>query len=425
MNTVAVRMLTRPSFVLSTACLVLALLSAPTRAWAEGRILFTKMQILKCEDFSACEWKVSCGIEGQPPVEITADGKAGRSANLEQTLDLNTFPATLKCTLSEDDGVFGESWSQAAEATSTLPAGGNYRMLMASPDQGSVRLEFLVDSLEIAMAPPAAAAPAAAPAKGAKAKKPAAPPAPLQYLGVFNPRAEGQAIVIGLEEPAFKAKISELEGHGLKLAVLDTFTDGNKRLWSGVFRTAEDEVLLVSGVDWDAFIPQWKRMSAGARRLIDFEIYNQGGKTLFSGLYRGGSDTYSLWVGQERDKFVPLCKELASIKGLKVNDLETYQQNGKTLYAAAYRGEVPQPELWTALERPAFEAKWAQSKGKGRQLVDVETYKEGNKRLYDATVRQETGGEFVIAADQAAFVKSWRDMLGKGLRLVDLEAFRE
>lgn len=425
MNTVAVRMLMRPSFVLYTACLVLALLSAPTRAWAEGRIVFNKMQILKCEDFGECEWKVSCGVEGQTPVDITANGKAGRSANLEQALDVNAFPATMKCTLSEDDGVFGESWSQAAEATSTIPAGGNYKVLMGSPDQGSVRLEFLVDSLDIAVAPPPPAAPAAAPAKGAKAKKPAAPPAPLQYLGVFNPRAEGQAVVIGFEEAAFKARISELEGHGLKLAVLDTFLDGNKRLWSGVFRNAEDEVILVSGVDWDAFIPQWKRMSAGARRLIDFEIYTTGGKTLFAGIYRGGSDTYSLWVGQERDKFVPLCKELANVKGLKVNDLEVYQQNGKTLYAAAYRGEVPQPELWTALDRPAFEAKWAQSKGKGWQLVDVETYKEGTKRLYDATVRQEAAGELVIAPDQAAFVKSWKDMLGRGLRLVDLEMYRE
>jgi hypothetical protein len=421
-------MLARPSSVLYAACAVLALLSTPARAWAEGRVLFTKLHVLKCEDFGECEWKVSCGAEGQGQAEVTADGKAGRSVNLEQTLDLNKFPATLRCTLSEDDGAFGESWSQAAEATATIPAGGDYKLILGSPDQGTVRLEFSVDSLEIAVAPPppapaAAAAPAKAPAKGTK--KPAAPPAPLQYVGVFNPRPEGQAIVVGLDLAAFKAKVSELEGNGLKLFSMDTFMDGGKRLWSGLFRSAEDEVILVTGVDWDAFIPQWKRMSAGSRRLVDFEMYNEGSKAMFAAVYRGGSDKYSLWVGQERDKFITLCKELANVKGLKVNDLEIYQQNGRTLYAAAYRGDVTPPELWTALDRAAFEAKWKQGKGKGQQLVDVETYKEGNKRLYDATVRTEEPGELVLAPDQAAFVKSWREMVGKGLRLVDLETFRE
>lgn len=423
MKTSAVRMLARPSSLLYAACAVLALLSAPARAGAEGRVQFYELHILKCEDFGECEWKVSCGVEGQPQAEVTADGKAGRSVKLEQTLDLKTFPATLKCTLSEDDGLFGESWEQAAESTTTIPAGGDYRVILGSPDQGSVRLEFTVDSLEIAVAPPPPPAPAAtAPAKG---KKPAAPPAPLQYMGVFNPRPEGQAVVVGLEEAAFKAKVSELAGNGLKLTAIDTFMDGNKRLWSGIFRSAEDEVILVTSVDWDAFIPQWKRMSAGSRRLVDFEIYNEGSKSMFAALYRGGSDTYSLWVGQERDKFLPLCQQLANVKGLKVNDLEVYQQNGRTLYAAAYRGEVTQPELWTALDRAAFEAKWAQAKGKGTQLVDVETYKEGGKRLYDATVRPDEPGELVMAADQAAFMAKWREMVGKGLRLVDLETFRD
>ena len=423
MKTSAVRMLARPSSLLYAACAVLALLSTPARAGAEGRVLFTKLNVLKCEDFAECEWKVSCGVDGQTPAEVTADAKGGRSVNLEQILDLKTLPATLKCTLSEDDGVFGESWNQAAESTVTIPAGGDYRVVMGSPDQGSVRLEFTVDSLEIAVAPPAPPAATTAPAK--TTKKPAAPPAPLQYVGVFNPRPEGQAVVVGLEQAAFKAKVSELEGHGLRLIAIDTFMDGSNRLWSGIFRKAEDEVILVTGIDWDGFIPQWKRMSAGSRRLIDFEIYNEGSKPMFAALYRGGSDTYSLWVGQERDKFIPLCKELANVKGLKVNDLEVYQQNGKTLYAAAYRGEVTQPELWTALDRAAFESKWAAAKGKGTQLVDVETYKEGNKRLYDATVRTDEPGELVLAPDQAAFTQKWREMTGKGLRLVDLETFRE
>lgn len=425
MNTSAVRMLARPSSLLCAASLGLALLAAPSPAWAEGRIVFNKMQILKCEDFAECEWKVACVLDGQPPAEITADGKAGRSARLDQSIDVKTFPATMKCSLSEDDGIFGESWSQGAETTVNIPAGGEYRVMLASPDQGSVRVEFSVDSLEILIPPPPAPAATPAAASSRRTTRAATPPAPLQYMGVFNPRAEGEAIVIGLEWAAFRARVSELEGHGLKLAALDTFTDGNKRLWSGVFRNAEDEVILVNDIAWDDFISQWKRMSAGSRRLIDFEIYDQGGKTLFTALYRGGSDTYSLWVGQERDKFIPLCKELASVKGLKVNDLEIYQQGGKTLYAAAYRGEVPQPELWTALDRAGLEAKWAQSKGKGWQLVDVETYKEGGKRLYDATVRQEPAGELVMAPDQAAFVRQWKEMLGKGLRLVDLEAYRE
>jgi hypothetical protein len=404
-------------------------LLAPAGAWAQGRILFTDMTIQKCEDFAACEWKLTCTAGGGQPVDVVdgASGKAARTVKLGHALDVRSFPVTLRCTLFEDDGIFGASWEEAGEASVDLPSGGSFKIDLGNKDQGGVRVKLVVDSLEIAIAaPPPAAAPAPDPKAKAKAKKTTAKPAaPLQLLGVFNPREEGQAVVIGLESEAFKARVDELGAKGIKPLSLDTFEDGGKRLWSGIFRSAQDRAILLHGLEWDDFLAQWKRLSNGNMRLVDLEIYQEGGKTRFTGLYRQGSDSYSLWVGQDRPSFLAKCKELAALKGMYVNDLELYQPGSKVLYAGAFRTATSEPEIWANLERAAFEAKWQEAKGKGQQVSDVETYRDGGKRFYDATVVKQTAGEVGLGLDQAAFAKRWRELLDKGLRLVDLEAYRE
>jgi len=416
----------RPLSLLPLLLTAGALLAGPAGAWAQGRIVFTDMTIQKCEDFGACEWKLACAAGDGQPADIVdgASGKAARTVKLGNALDVQSFPVTLRCTLWEDDGVFGSSWKEAGEASVELPAGGNFKIDLGNMDQGGVRVKLIADSLEIAVAPPVAE-----PAPAAKARKPAAKPAkpaaPRQYLGVFNPRDEGTAVVIGLDTEAFKARVDALGAKGIKLYALDTFEDGGKRLWSGIFRSAQDRVILLQSMEWDPFLAQWKKLSGSHMRLVDLEIHQEGGAPRFTGLYRHGTDTYSLWVGQDREAFLKKCKELAALKGMYVNDLETYRPGSQVLYAAPFRTAVSEPEIWTYLEAAAFETKWQEAKGKGSQVTDVETYKDGGKRFYEATVVKQTAGEVALGLDQAGFAKRWRELLDKGLRLVDMETYRD
>lgn len=429
MRTNAVGALARLSF-LPLALVVAGALLAPQAARAEGRITLTKMFVLTCEEMGDCEWRLTCRAGNQQEVEVVpgASAKAGRTVDMNRGLDVGRFPVKLTCTLFEDDGFLSESWEKAGEASIDLPAGGDYKLLIPGPGQGNVRVQMIVDSLEILIPPPPAAPePAAAPAKG-RAAKPPKPEPQLRFLGVFTQRPEGQTVIVGQEWDAFKAKVAELDGAGIKLINLESFPHGGKVLWAGLFRDLDDRSMLLGVSDWDAFVNDWKKVSSGSMRLEDLEVYTVGNDVKAAGLYRPGGDSFSLWVGQTQDEFKKKRDELSFSKSLRVNDFEIYRAFNTTLYAAGFRSTARTPEIWLGLERGALEAK---VKGaKSLQLADLETYKEGDKRLYDALMHQPEEGlavpvEIVFEADQATFVRRWKEMIAKGHRLVELEVYQE
>jgi hypothetical protein len=419
MRTRLVGALARPYFLL--LALIVAGALFPCAAWAEGRITLTKMFVQTCEELGDCEWRLTCRAGGQQEVELVkgASARAGRTVDLNRGFDVGRFPVELTCTLFEDDGFLGEAWTKAGEASMDIPAGGDYRLQIQGPGQGAVRVQMIVDSLEILVPP------AAAPATGGRAAK---PEPQLRFLGVYTPRPEGLTVIVGQEWDTFKSTVGRLDGEGIKLIGIESFPHGGKTLWAGLFRDLDDRSMLLGGLGWEEFVNQWKRISTGTMRLEDFEIYMVGGDVRAAGVYREGSDSYSLWVGQKREDFKKKRDELNLTKSLRVNDFEVYSSGGGLLYAGGFRSSFRTPELWTGLERNALESRLRQARG--LQLADLETYKEGGKRLYDALLSQPEEGlavpvEIVFDADQATFVRRWKEMIAKGYRLVELEVYRE
>ena len=426
---VATGVLARPShaFLLVSLLLGAALLGAPRGAWAEGSITFLQMSAERCTDSGECIWRLSCGAGGAQETELISGGRARTKYKLDinRTIPVQQFPATIHCTAWEDDGWFGTTWEKVGSASIEVPAGGDYKLDISSKEQGTVRVLMAVDSLEIATA-----APAAAPAAGAAAKKDAAPAkaaAPLQLMGVFNPQKQGHAVVIGMDWKTFKAKVDQLASSGIQIDDFETYEVGGKRLWSGIFRNSQDQVQLISDQDWDKFSGSWKKLTGGNMRLTDMEVYANGGKNNFAGIFRDLGETHSLWVGQTRKDFEEKVKDLSAMKGQKLLDFEAYQTSTGFFYAGTFRQEPNEANLWTHLNRAAFDSKVKGIRGKDWQLVDVETYKDGKERFYDAIVRAGSGGdgEVVMGLDQAAFAKRWRDLVAKGQRLVSLEVGQE
>lgn len=419
---------TRPRFLGAILLSLLAggtLLGASVPAWAEGRVTFTQMSIERCK--GTCTLKLSCGVAG-PPTELIS-GKQGRVKDLVdigKSIEIRKFPAEVKCTAYEDTGWIGTTWEEIGSATVAVPQGGDYRLEIDKADLAGLRVMMAVDSLEIFL--PAAPAPAAAPAAPAKGKKPAPPKtaAPLQVAAVFNADKQGHAVVIGLEWPAFKERMDKLATQGIKLVDVEVIEDGGKRLWSGIFRNVPDRVVVRANQTWDEFLKQWKQLTGGRARLVDLEIYGDSANPTFTGIYRDYSQGHTIWVGQERKDMITKVKELQAYKDLQVVDVEIYRANGKLFYAGAFRQTTGKYDLWTNLDRAAFDTQWKQGAGRGQQMVDLETYTDGGKRVYDAIIRTGMGGpgDVLLESDMAGFVKRWLDDTGKGLRLVSVAYYR-
>jgi hypothetical protein len=408
------------------------LLGFAGEARADGRVAFTKMAVEHCDkSFSVCTWKLACGVGNGAPTELVSGAKVGTAASvpLDKALVVPQFPATVRCTLSIDDGWIGTTWKKVKDGSLEIPAGGDYEMAMESSGAGTVKVNVAADSLE--MAGPAPAAAAAAPA-GAKAGKAAAGKgaAARQWFGVYHAGLQGEAVIIGLDWTAFKARFDALGAKGVKAIHLISYREpgkDGKRLWAGIFRSAEEEQTVLSGLEWEPFVAKWKDLNGKNKRLIDLVTYDDGKKRLFTGVFQDGSDPYSLWVGMERHLFFNKWTEL-SAGGMRLVDMSTYKAGKNLVYSGVFRGGVGTYGLWTALTWDGLAAKWKEAgSGSGStEIAQLQTYEEGNKRLFDAVLRNNTGGEELQPpVDAATFAAKWNERVGKGFRLIDLETLPE
>jgi Polyglycine hydrolase-like, structural repeat len=405
----------------AVSLLLSLLLGGP--AWAAGSVTFTQMIVERCPEKS-CEWRLSCGVGGPQETELFAGAEARTKykVNINHTLDAPQFPATIHCTAWEDDGWFSPSWEKVGSGSVEVPAGGNYRLELSSPEQGTVRVLMAVDSLDIAIPAPAAAPPATAPKKGSPAK----PAAALQFAAAFNPSPDGRAVVVGMEWKPFREMVDKLKDQGLQIDDVETFEQGGKRLWNGIFHNSQDQVVLLADQDWEKFKEAWKKLTGGKMRLADLEVYRKGGETMLAGIFRDLGESHSFLVGETRKDFEAKVKDIAANKGQRPLDFEAYKLTTPViLYAGCFRQTAVESQLWTNLNQAAFEAKLAGLRGKEWRVVDLETYKEGKERSYDALLRTGPPGEVALGLDAAALTARWRELAKKGLRLVSLEVYQE
>lgn len=406
-----------------------ALLGAPSLASAEGAVSFLSMTADRCPESSGCEFRLSCGA-GSPKVTEMVPSSTARtkhSVPINKIIDVRSFPTTVTCTAWEDDGWFGEEWAEVGTASIEVATGGNYRLNIANKEQGAVRVDLAVDSLEIATpaaAPATASGKGAAPARTTTARPAKTPPA-LQVVGSFSAQKDGHVVLVGFDEKAFKTRVAELSAVGLQIEDFETYEQGGKRLWSGIFKNSQDQVQLITGQNWDKFSTSWKKLTGGRMRLTDMEVYPGGGENLFAGIFRDLGESHSLWVGQTRKDFESKVAELSSYKGQQLLDFQSYGSGTTTLYAGTFRQDLNATQFWTNLKQGDFQKRLNGLRGQNMQLVDVETYKDGKDRVYEAVARTGAPGDIVMGVTLDGFPKRWREQIGKGQRLIALEVYQE
>ncbi len=383
-------------------------------ALAQGRLVITNMAVEDCKEMGSCEWKLSCKVGGGAETELVAGAVATSPAEvqLNKAFEDQKFPLTVRCSVWEDDGMVGASWGEAATGSITLPAGGDYTLDVTSAKQGAVKVHMTADSLELAGAAPAAT-PAKAPAKGTARR----------YSGLFRSVKGGHAVVVGLDAASFRKKVDTLAKQGVQLTDLEVLADGGKRLWSGVFQTRDGAGTLVTDLEWEPFLARWKELTEQkGLRLIDLETYDDGKKRMFAGAFAESDDLYSLWVGLDRKAFEAKWAELSG-QGLRLIDVEVYRAGSQTLYSGVFLAGRGGYGMWADLSWDDLRGKW---KNAGTQLVDFDSYMDGGKRRYSAATGSKGPKEALEAGlDAAAFSTRWREQAAKGYRLMHLESYTE
>ncbi|HYN19736.1 MAG TPA: hypothetical protein VE078_02170 [Thermoanaerobaculia bacterium] len=386
---------------------------------AQGRVTVTQMYITSCEELGMCELRLTCQSGGKPVEMIPAAIATNpQTLKINKQIEVASFPAAVSCTLFEDDGWFGASWDEAATGSLALAGGGDYELELKNPEQATVILSLMVDSVSVS------AAPAPAAASGGKAAK-AAPGR--QFLPLFRKEGEpkGHAVVLGLEWPAFDKKVQELASQGVHATDVETWVDGGKRLWGGIFRSGPDKSLVLSDVEWEPFKERVTKLNETENeeeqmRLIDMEIYASKGKTFFAGVFRNGNEFSSLQVGLDRPGFLTKWQQLVN-QQLRLIDLEVYRTaaGNRNLYAGVFLEAPGSYGIWTGTTWEKFQERWTSAGRSG--LWDVETYMEDGKRLYDGVILGGGTEDLPGMVDGQALVAKWREMLGKGYRLIHLE----
>ena len=400
------------------AAVCAAFLGGAGTAHALGRVTATQMDIIYCEEMGSCELRLTCQHGGKE-VELIEAAIATNPATIKinKSIEVASFPVTLSCTLFEDDGWFGTSWDEAAKVSITLEGGGDYQLKLANPEQATVTVNLLADSIQSSLT-----APSATPPPGGKAVK--ASPA-RQFLAIFRKESEptGHAVVLGLEWPAFEKEIQALAEEGVHPTDVETWIDGGKRLWAGVFRSGADSSRVIPGLEWEKFQEQWTKLGDADNedeqmQLVDMEIYPDKGKNLFAGVFRNGTELHSLWIGQDRPDFLRKWQQLVN-QQLRLVDLEVYRPAGgsRNLYAGVFLEAPGSYGIWAGTTWDEFQKRW----GKGSGLWDVETYMEDGKRLYDGVILGGGTEDLPGMLDGPALVAKWKDMLAKGYRLIHLE----
>ena len=399
------------------AAALLAGTFAAGEAVAQGRVVITNMSVEDCKEMGSCEWKLSCKVGGGAETELVAGAVAASPAEvqLNKAFEDQKFPLTVRCSVWEDDGMVGASWGEPATGSITLPAGGDYELDLTSAKQGAVKVLLIADSLEMAGASAAKAVPAAAKAPGKSATR--------RYTGLFRATKGGHAVVVGLDAASFRKKVDALAKQGVQLTDLEVLDEGGKRQWSGVFQTREGGGTLITDLEWEPFLERWKDLTEQkGMRLIDLETYDDGKKRMFAGAFAESDDLYSLWVGMDRKAFESKWAELSG-QGLRLIDVEVYRAGNQTLYSGVFLAGRGGYGMWSDLGWDDLRGKW---KNAGTQLVDFDSYVDGGKRRYAAATGAKGPKEALEASlDAATFATRWREQAAKGYRLMHLESYTE
>jgi subtilisin len=241
---------------------------------------------------------------------------------------------------------------------------------------------------------------------------------------VWIPSTVAETTVIGMSDPDFRAKDTQLFSQGWRLTTLQNIVVDGQLRYTAVWQPGSGGQVWVAGWSDSAF------------RAKDTELFNQGyrlttlqnlvfnGQVLYTAVWRPGTGG-QVWVpGWSDSAFRAKDTELFN-QGYRLTTLQNFVFNGQVLYTAVWRpgtgGQVWVPG-WSD---SAFRAKDTELFNQGYRLATFQNFVFNGQVLYTAVWRPGTGGQvWVPGWTWADFQAEYKTLFSQGWRLKVLLAFQ-
>jgi hypothetical protein len=254
---------------------------------------------------------------------------------------------------------------------------------------------------------------------------------PETYVGVWH---SGQGNGAQWTKPALEwADFAKADkaffDQGLRLVGVSALFDWNKKVpkYVGTWRSG-----LGGGAQWTNPAANWPEFSAinqghisEGLRLVSISVFNRFGQPAYVGVWRPGSGAQKSTAAVEWDAFTKLDKTYFD-QGMRLVSISaTYNVEGKTVYAAFWRGGQGTGAQWTqpAQEWDSFAKAGKAFFDKGLRLAAFSVFYNHGKPLYIGTWRSGlgNGAEWINpATDWSSWAAKDKGYFDKGLRLVGI-----
>ena len=143
---------------------------------------------------------------------------------------------------------------------------------------------------------------------------------------------------------------------------------------------------------WDVLLEQWRSRSAGGLRLTDVERYDNNGAVGYVARWAEGDDEDYLWQARTWSDFEAKILELASDE-LRLVDVEIFFEQGEARYVGVWRSGSGNFALWTCPTWDAFTDRWQEMSMSGLQLIDIEAYRDQSATHFFGLFRSDMSEE--------------------------------
>jgi hypothetical protein len=198
-----------------------------------------------------------------------------------------------------------------------------------------------------------------------------------RWAGVVRSGNWTQKVLYGLTPTTFFQALSDPANQGLAPCILEVYVDGGKVNFATILRSGLDpsKMSIVLDVNSTALKAANTKNEGQGKRLADIESYSSGGKRLWAAIWMAGDWDSYLLIDKDFPSFLKQTQDKFDVDGMRLMDVETYVENGKRLWGGYGRKATWANSFLAEMSLSAFKQKVQDLFDKSsRQLVRLEIY---------------------------------------------------
>lgn len=228
----------------------------------------------------------------------------------------------------------------------------------------------------------------------------------------------------------YSKKFIEYKKNGYILTDVDAYLKDDSLKFSMVWRQNTDRRDSVSFHDMTTQIynDKWTEFGKKGYRPTDIESYQMNGKQLYAGIWVENKEKYQ-WTSKRdmtRSEYDIYYRQKLK-DGFRLVDFEAYPTREGLKFACIWINDGKKLS-WMHMKgenRETYQAEVNKLSRQGFILTDFETYRSGNQVLFAAIWEQRSGFATAVRSELTAtqFANYWREYRDMGFRLVDFEQY--